>query len=188
MSKFKSNNNNVNAYYLGSEWHRGQVRKYTGEPYFNHCIDVAQTFVSFITLDKFYATLIPHIMYSSCLLHDTKEDCIAFDPNKVVEECGQEVLDLVNQLTNPSKGSTKSRSERKKMDRDHLTNVSKEAKIIKLIDRTCNLSDMHLCPDKDFISLYCHESNQLLEALNGTNDLLEFNLERTIKTLWHLKK
>ena len=55
------------------------------------------------------------------------------------------------------------------MDRDHLMNVSWEAKIIKMFDRIQNLLDMGQCPDKQFVEKYKIESKQLLECLQDAN-------------------
>lgn len=172
---------------LGKTWHGGQTRKYTGLPYFSHCEDVHDTFMGFKKLDKTFKIdeELEYDMRATCNLHDTLEDCPDASEAKITETCGENVTRLVLELTNPSKGyAAMSRAYRKQMDRDHLANVSLEARIIKLIDRTCNLSDLHLCPSKDFIRLYCKESGLLLDALTGTNSVLEINLENTMRHLY----
>ena len=48
------------------EKHKRQRRKYTGEPYINHCLEVV-ALVACVTSDK--------SMISAAFLHDTVEDC-----------------------------------------------------------------------------------------------------------------
>ena len=68
-------------------------------------------------------------------LHDTIEDVSWVTRELIEQEFGPEVADMVQQLTNPSKGSPLSRKNRKAMDIAHLASVSHEAQIIKLLDR-----------------------------------------------------
>jgi hypothetical protein len=100
---------------------------------------------------------------------------------------------LIKELTNPSKqfifkpeykllprGSV--RAMKKQMDRDHLQNVSWEAKLIKLADRIDNVSDMQGM-EKDFCLLYADESDALSEVLVGTYEPLELRLKNVINDL-----
>lgn len=114
-------------------------------------------------------------------LHDVLEDCPQIKEEEIVDAVGSRVLSLIKELTNPSKGVKAPRAVRKQMDRDHLLTVRKEAKIIKLADRICNLRDMEKAPE-DFIVLYIAESRALLEVLRNTNKTLEDQLESIIKS------
>lgn len=152
------------AIVLACTGHEGQRRKYyTNIPYIVHPCRVA-TRVEAVP----GAT---DVMIAAAWLHDTVEDT-NITPEVIEVTCGLDVRTLVGWLTNPSKGSRLPRAQRKAMDREHLAQAPYEAKIIKLIDRTDNLRDMHLAPF-DFAKMYHEESVALLEVLRGTDFLLE---------------
>jgi len=62
---------------------------------------------------------------------------------------------------------------RKAMDRAHVATISKRAKLLKLADRTDNLTEGATCPDKAWIATYVAESRLLFEVLKGTDEVLE---------------
>jgi (p)ppGpp synthase/HD superfamily hydrolase len=139
--------------------HRGQVRKYgvPGElpvPYIAHPERVAKR----AWLEKLCEDAV-----AAAWLHDVIEDCgvTADDLRQVFDE---PVVALVVELTNPSKGLDLPRSERKQIDRAHLSHVSLTARTLKLLDRLDNVKDMHQAPLK-FKRLYAEESRLLIEAL-----------------------
>lgn len=152
--------------------HKDQKRKYGDQPYIHHPLEVAAH------TECLYQ--VPEYVVAAAWLHDVLEDCDDTFCLELVCEMPVEVVKLVQELTNPSKGSKAPRSVRKQMDRDHLKNVSAWAKKIKLIDRTCNLKDMDQAP-KDFLKLYLQESELLLEALQGADDFLEKKLAEEIQ-------
>lgn len=166
---------NENAKWLAHEAHEGQFRKFTGEPYIVHPKQVHDKVAVFCESKKLPEEK-KQLMKRSSWLHDVEEDCPQISHERIVSETDIETLNLVLELTNPSKGSKEPRAVRKKMDRDHLATVSWEAKVIKLCDRIVNLSDMQKCPDKSFIALYAKESRALLEVLRGTDQELELEL------------
>ena len=175
-------NKNENAKRLAYEAHDGQFRKFTGEPYIVHPEQVhnkVTVFCGFKELEEEKKEL----MQRASWLHDVIEDCSQISNDRIVSETDEETLNLVLELTNPSKGSKEPRAVRKKMDRDHLATVSWEAKVIKLCDRIVNLYDMQhhpgfgmSGPDKSFVALYAKESRALLEVLRGTDEVLELEL------------
>jgi hypothetical protein len=128
--------------------HEGQMRKHGNEPYITHPMRIAAR-----VMLRDDAT---REMVAAAMLHDVVEDC-NIDVHTIDCLFGDNVGTLVSELTNPSKGSKASRAERKQMDRDHLKGVSKEAKIIKLLDRIDNL--------KGFI-----------EAINMAHNLYELTI------------
>ena len=160
----------INAAFLALEAHEGQFRKYSNSdrPYIIHPMWVAGR-----------VSLVPGAseqMVAAAWLHDVLEDTdvSAMDLAKVFPIS---VIRMVKDMTNPSKEHKHlSRAERKKMDREHLAQVSKEVKVIKLADRVHNMDSIvndPLVPDK-FRRLYVKESKALLEyALRGVNESLE---------------
>lgn len=150
--------------------HNGQFRKYSGIPYIFHCYDVLSLYKRFYPYDE--------DGLSVCALHDTLEDTDVTE-QEIIDASNENVLYIVKELTNPSKGSKLSRKERKQMDRDHLQNVSYCAKLIKLCDRICNLQDVYNDAKtnddaKQFSKIYVKESRLLLGCLNGIHPELEY--------------
>lgn len=141
---------------FAEEAHRGQTRKYNGQPYFVHPERVA------VRLAKLgYG---PDVVAAG-YLHDVVEDCgIKIEEIKVI--FGEKVAGLVSGLTNPSKGMKASRAERKRVDREHLSAQSKNVKIIKLVDRIDNIKELDGA-ETDFKRLYAKETLLLVPCLYG---------------------
>jgi guanosine-3',5'-bis(diphosphate) 3'-pyrophosphohydrolase len=168
------------AYKFAEQAHRGVKRKYVDEPYINHPVAVMMMY-----LDRYLTFKSPDpVGLAACLLHDVIEDCgVSYDTLKT--EFGTEVADLVLELTSYSdihklKERGFKRRERQEYDLVYLKAVSPKAKIIKYIDRICNLKDFDPSVPEAvgfFRSKYLNESRQLGEAL-GTDSIshLHFNL------------
>lgn len=159
-----------NAQRLATLAHEGQTRKYNGEPYITHPIRVAHL----VAISEGLEHLDRNKMVQAAFLHDVLEDCPHITEDMIVEATNRQVLDLVKELTNPSKGSKLPRAERKAIDREHLQHVSVEAKILKLIDRYDDLtemvSDIQTSEDaKRFGKLYAKESELLLFAIHDAD-------------------
>jgi len=161
--------------------HEGQRRKYSDAPYISHPQQVFHQVEWHVVEPRSKW----EVMGAAAWLHDVLEDCPQISATVIKNKCGQPVLELVQELTNPSKGSRAPRAVRKQMDRDHLKVVSPEAKLIKLIDRNCNLRDMDRCDDPGFMRLYARESLQLLECLRGTDMGQERSLEKNARWLMY---
>jgi (p)ppGpp synthase/HD superfamily hydrolase len=117
---------------------------------------------------------------AAAALHDVLEDT-KVKPDEIEKEFGPVVLKYVNELTNVSTGSNKSREERKAMDRAHLNGVSKEAKRIKMLDRIDNLSLPEIIMrDRKFVELYTRESWLLLKVIGNADEALQLELGRTV--------
>jgi (p)ppGpp synthase/HD superfamily hydrolase len=144
----------IAACLFAQEAHKGQVRKYTGEPYFFHVLEVAQI-VEQVTNDV--------NMWCAAVLHDTVEDC-GITLTQITEEFGSDVADLVEWLTDVSRPEDGNRAARKEIDRRHTAAASPRAKTIKLADF---LSNMQNIADKDpkFAAVYCKEKRALMPDL-----------------------
>jgi len=82
-------------------------------------------------------------MITAALLHDAVEDQSDKISLIMIEFIfNSNVATLVDELTNKSKAADAPRAERKKMDRERIMDISRDAKIIKLCDRIDNLSEM----------------------------------------------
>lgn len=140
----------------------GQVRKYTGDPYIVHPIEVAMIVGS-----------VPHTaeMIAAAYLHDVVEDTAA-TIEQVQERFGEHVASLVGWLTDVSKPDDGNRAFRKALDREHIARAPAEVQTIKLadlIDNTRTIAER----DPEFWKVYRVEKMALLEVL-GKGD----------RTLW----
>ena len=158
---------------FAKEAHGGQSRKFNGLPYITHPARVAgRVAIHDIASEETVA---------AAFLHDVMEDC-GTQRTTLEDLFGDEIAKLVSELTNPSKGSPLPRGKRKKIDRDHLRTVSREAKIIKLIDRIDNLQEMHGAPN-DFIEIYTAESQLLKGAIGDADPKLSQELSDAIDNI-----
>lgn len=161
-------------------WHKGQTRKFHNEPYIVHPMRVAGRMTLYESPFPFFNdNEIHENAIAAAWLHDVIEDC------NITQETlsllfNDNVAQLVGELTNPSKGSKRPRAERKAMDREHIAGASYLAKVIKLLDRIDNVSDMKssikFSSDRQFFNLYKDETFALLTALAGTDKELEKEL------------
>jgi HD domain len=165
VKNFQMDQKLYNAMILAYKAHDGQIRKYSGLPYINHPMEVYSRVAWWKILpQKQWFT-----MAKASWLHDVIEDCPFVSEQDILESTDIETLNLVKELTNPSKNSKEPRHIRKQIDREHYANVSWEAKIIKMFDRIQNLRDMNQCPDKNFLQKYKNESKLLLESLKDAD-------------------
>lgn len=155
---------------FAAEWHTGQYRKYSGEAYINHPVEVMNIVRS-----------VPHTedMLCAALMHDCVEDtqCSFEDIENLF---GTNVASLVEMLTDISKPADGNRALRKSIDRNHTAMASAEAKTIKLADLISNSKS--ICEhDKEFAKIYIKEKELLLEVLkegdqtlwNQANDIVQ---------------
>lgn len=141
--------------------HKGQFRKYTGEPYIVHPIAVAETVRLHGGSDE---------MVAAALLHDTIEDTnVTYDD--VRKEFGITVAGLVRELTDTSSPSDGNRAVRKEIDRRRLAKASADAQTIKLADLIDNTTSI-VAHDPGFAKIYLKEKEALLKVMNkGLADL-----------------
>jgi (p)ppGpp synthase/HD superfamily hydrolase len=139
----------------------GQTRKYTGEPYVVHPIEVSEIVASVGGTDA---------MVAAALLHDVLEDTgVTFD---VLEaEFGSEVAELVLWLTDVSKPEDGNRSTRKALDRQHSAAAPAEAQTIKVADLISNTRSI-VAHDPNFAKVYLEEKRMLLEVLTKADSTL----------------
>src|SRR5574343_272633 len=151
--------NNALAYAEGA--HGEQKRKYTGEPYFNHCRNVA-AYVSHVTNDS--------EVVAAAALHDTIEDTPATFTD-ILAAFGPRVARLVLEVTDASKKADGNRATRKAIDRAHLARSSREGATIKLADLVDNSRNI-MEHDMGFAKIYIPEKRALLSVLeHGNADL-----------------
>lgn len=162
----------IQAAQFAAKCHLGQERKYNSKPYIMHPCRVAGRVATHKDADE--------NAVCAAYLHDVVEDC-GVDLYDIEEDFGLAVSAIVHDLTNPSKGSTLPRAERKAMDREHARDIQRISKVIKLIDRIDNLSEID--PVGSFAWLYCDESQALLNVIGDADDSLASELQGLIKAV-----
>ena len=137
----------------------GQIRKYTGAPYYTHVLAVAEI----------VSTIPGHTkeMVAAAYLHDTVEDTpITLD--EIEENFGETVAQYVFYLTN-TKDRAINRKARKAIDIERLKKAPSVVKSIKCADiiHNCGSITEH---DPGFAKRYLNEGLDLLtNALTGAN-------------------
>lgn len=141
--------------------HFDQKRKYTGEPYFVHCEEVAKLVESVGGTKE---------MIAAAYLHDVVEDCgITLD--EITDGFGSMVSEYVFWLSDVSKPSDGNRAARKDIDRQHIAKAPPEAKTIKLADLISNSKSISK-HDPNFAKVYLEEKRKLLKVLAEGNSRL----------------
>lgn len=151
-----------------------QVRKYTGEPYINHPLEVMQILAEFAT------NPISPEQLAAAACHDVVEDT-QVSIELVENTFGNKVADLVGWLTDVSKPSDGNRRVRKQLDLDHTAAAPAEAHSIKLADLISNgLSIVQ--HDPGFAKTYLREKAALLQVLTRGDNGLYAEAERVLKS------
>lgn len=162
---------------FAKEAHKGQLRKYTHEPYIVHPISVA--LLVHDTMD--------HVDYDddmviAALLHDVLEDTNR-TYNDIEREFGTNVAVMVEHLTDISKPEDGNRATRKQIDLLHTASASPKAKSVKLADLIDNHKSITQY-DPDFAKVYMHEMESLLDVLGDGNKRL-FHMARSLVLEYH---
>lgn len=159
------------AYSVAKSLHEGQKRKYTGEPYINHPVEVANIVAN-----------VTDCCYCICaaLLHDTIEDCGATVESLNEDGFGFGISTLVLELTEFSVKSDGNRAFRKELDRRYLARVSNKAKTVKLADLISNSKSIAEY-DPKFAKTYMAEKRELLKVLKGGDESLYQQADKIVK-------
>lgn len=152
-------------------WHKDQVRKYTGEPYWYHLVEVAEILES-VGLGKLQLIALGHD-----LLEDT--DCTEDDIRSALDFDYQTKIWVINgikQLTDvyTSKDYPDiNRKQRKWMECNRLKGISVDCQNVKYADLISNTRSIAQ-HDPNFAKVYLNEKRDILIHLNkGDKDLLE---------------
>lgn len=153
--------------------HGDQKRKYTGEAYTVHLVEVMNIVRPVSRDDE---------MLAAALLHDTVEDT-ATTVDDIKAEFGDRVAKLVSELTDVSKPEDGNRATRKAMDRAKLAGVSADAQTIKLADLISNSRSI-VKHDPSFAKVYMDEKRQLLAVLTKGNSLLRAEAQNIVDSYY----
>jgi guanosine-3',5'-bis(diphosphate) 3'-pyrophosphohydrolase len=112
--------------------HRDQRRKDAqASPYINHPIALADVLVN-------EGAVTDVEVISAALLHDTVEDT-ATTPEELEKAFGPRIARIVAEVTDDK---ALAKAERKRLQVEHAASISREAKLVKLADKICNLRDV----------------------------------------------
>lgn len=147
--------------------HQDQRRKGSNaEPYINHPIEVANILANIGGVDDVEILI-------AALLHDTVED-VGVTPEELTELFGARVCGLVLEVTD-DKSLPKER--RKRLQVEHASHLTTDAKHIKLADKISNVTDVTNNPPDDWSEdrrrEYINWAKEVVDQVRGTNPQLE---------------
>lgn len=137
--------------------HGDQKRKYTGEPYWHHCEEVANL------IEENSGN---EVYIMAAWLHDTIEDTET-TYKELIENFGVTIASLVYWLTDDD--IKENRETRKLMSRIKLKQAPFGAKLVKLADLISNSKSIAE-KDPDFAKVYMKEKKILLESFYEMRD------------------
>ena len=157
------------AEYVATRFHEGQFRKHStsgaARPYIYHPLKVCDFLIDNGIYDE--------NLLASSILHDIVEDCtghITFDYGTITKLFNKEVSDLIYWVSHPE--IVGNRTQRWVEYLKHYRQAPDKAKLLKLADRICNLTEYlefwDSVPDceKNFIrKVYLQESRELSQCL-----------------------
>ena len=152
--------------------HRDQRRKDAhASPYINHPIALANVLVNEGGVRD------PEIICAA-LLHDTIEDTET-KPQELARAFGARIRDIVREVTDDK---SLGKAERKRLQVVHAAQVSRQAKLVKLADKICNLRDLAGHPPAlwglERRQQYFDWAKQVVDQVRGTHSRLEAAFDR----------
>jgi guanosine-3',5'-bis(diphosphate) 3'-pyrophosphohydrolase len=152
--------------------HRDQRRKdAAASPYINHPIALANVLVN-------EGGVTDAEVLSAALLHDTVEDT-ATTLEELEREFGPRVAEIVAEVTDDQRLP---KAERKRLQVEHAAGLSREAKLVKLADKICNLRDVAERPPAQWDLArrreYFDWARRVVEGVRGAHPDLEAAFDR----------
>ncbi len=147
--------------------HKGQIRKNTGgSPYINHPLRVAEVLSAEGGVEE-------EPVLVAALLHDTVEDTSA-TLAEIEAEFGADIAGFVDEVTD-DKGLPD--HERKELQVVHAPHLSRQAKLIKIADKICNVRDIAADPPAGWKrqrrAEYVDWAERVIAGCRGINATLE---------------
>ena len=157
----------LQALEFAADKHRDQRRKdAAASPYINHPIALANVLV------REGGVTDPEVL-AAALLHDTLEDTQT-TPAELAAAFGPAVASIVEEVTDDK---SLPKAERKRLQVEHAAGMSREAKLVKLADKICNLRDMadHPPAKWDLVRRreYFEWAKAVIDRLRGVHPRLE---------------
>jgi GTP diphosphokinase / guanosine-3',5'-bis(diphosphate) 3'-diphosphatase len=157
----------IRAVDFAAHKHRLQCRKDVAKtPYINHPIRL-----SYILSHE--AGIMQEEVLIAAILHDTVEDTET-SLDEITEEFGAAIAMIVSECTD-DKSLPKAERKQKQIDSAHKK--SREAKLVKLADKICNVSDILQSPPDGWsderIAGYFIWAEKVVHGMRGTHEKLE---------------
>jgi len=157
----------LEALQFAAHKHRDQRRKdLEASPYINHPIALANVLWG-------EGRVHDPVVISAALLHDTIEDTQT-SAGEIRSRFGAKVARVVEEV---SDDKTQDKATRKRLQIEHAPHISREAKLVKLADKICNLRDMAASPPKTWprsrVREYFDWSKAVVDGLRGVHPRLE---------------
>lgn len=147
-----------------------QVRKFSGEPYLVHPLEVALLMV------EVGGSL---ALVKAALGHDALADK-AMTEEQLLSLIGADAVQLVKEVTEVSRPEDGDRKARKALDREHLAAASEEGQTLCLGDMASNTKDIAE-RDPKFAGVYLPEKSLILESMAGGNASLRALVQAQIE-------
>jgi len=157
----------IKALNFAAQKHRNQRRKdQAASPYINHPIDVANILWN-------EAGVTNELVITAAILHDTVEDT-----QTTFEELeyyfGEKIRDIVAEVTDDK---LLPKDKRKQLQIDHSSQLSQNAKLVKLADKISNLRDVMASPPANWSCdrkrEYIEWAKRVIDQIRGTHSILE---------------
>lgn len=157
----------LKAFAFAAEKHRDQRRKDAkASPYINHPIALADVLVNEGGVTEVE-------VLCAALLHDTIEDTET-TPEELEQAFGPRIAAIVLEVTD---NKMLKRVTRKRMQVEHAARASRQAQLVKLADKICNLRDVADRPpakwDLQRRQEYFEWAKQVIDGLRGAHPGLE---------------
>jgi len=157
----------ISALAFAAHKHRDQRRKdAVASPYINHPIALANVLANEAGIDD-EAVLI------AAVLHDTVEDTETSE-EELIREFGQEIASVVLEVTDDQ---LLSKADRKRLQVESAGTISRQAKLVKLADKICNLRDIATSPPAGWPVArkqeYFDWAKSVIDGLRGVHPVLE---------------
>lgn len=156
--------------------HANQVRKYTGEPYYLHPLEVSNIVSRFDVLG-FPVALCHDVLedfeYTNCTEEELKDQLLICGyPNTEVNLIIEQVKELTNQFTSKTHPQL-NRAERKKLECKRLATISGTAQTVKYADILHNVTSI-VQHDPKFAKVYLKEKLAAVEVMQAGHPQLRY--------------
>ncbi|MGD9802275.1 MAG: HD domain-containing protein [Hyphomicrobiaceae bacterium] len=164
----------IQAAHFAADKHRDQRRKgVRNTPYINHPLEVADRLNRVGGIDD-------PVVLAAAILHDTIEDTKTTRA-ELADVFGNDIAALVAELTDQPGLMWQ---QRKRQEIDHAPHLSYRAKMIKIADKTCNVSDTITNPPGEWTLSrrrdYLEFAELVADGCRGVNDALDDEFDRVM--------
>ena len=162
----------IKAAAFAADKHRDQRRKGAdAAPYINHPIAVAHVLAAEADIEDVD-------VLCAAILHDTIEDTET-TATELEAAFGTRIAAIVLEVTDDK---SLAKEVRKQLQIEHAAHLSREAKLVKLADKICNLRDILAAPPADWSferkADYFTWAERVVAGLRGSNSSLDIVFER----------